>query len=105
MHHHHHHCHEDSGMDKGPAMFYGYCHETRQMRMMDYADYMKNVQAAMTNLYSGANPMAQMMAQQLAGMMQGTTMPAGQRGSGYHEHRGCGCHEHGHDHHDCGCHE
>ena len=34
--HSHHGC---EGQSRGPEVFYGYCHETNRMRMMDYTDY------------------------------------------------------------------
>ena len=47
---------------RGPEILYGYCHDTKRMRMMDYADYMKNIQTGYTNLYSDpASSMQPMM--------------------------------------------
>ena len=37
-------CGEYTGRSRGPELYYGYCHETGRMRMMDYAEYMRNVQ-------------------------------------------------------------
>ncbi len=36
---------------KGPEVFYGYCHDTGRMRMMDYNDFMSNLQQGYSNLY------------------------------------------------------
>ena len=35
----------------GPAWFYGYCHDSRKMRMMNYPDYVRNMQTGYSNLY------------------------------------------------------
>ena len=53
--HSHHGC---EGQSRGPEVFYGYCHETSRMRMMDYTDYMNNLQTGYSNLYS--NPASSM---------------------------------------------
>ena len=94
-------------------MFYGYCHDSKRMRMMDYPTYVKNVQTGYSNLYS--NPVSAM--QPLSAAMQPmvdamTTMiqtPAYSPTQAAHQHGhhhghgcDCGCHHHGHD---CGCHE
>ena len=43
MHTHHHHSQPSAG-STGPAWFYGYCHDSGQMKMMTYPEYMGNVQ-------------------------------------------------------------
>jgi hypothetical protein len=84
---------------RGPEVFYGYCHETNRMRMMDYTDYMRNVQTGYSNLYSNPASVMQPMIDALSGMMRGTSSSSA---STHHKHDkhgcGCGCHEH-----DCGC--
>ena len=85
-------------------MYYGYCHETRRMRMMDATDYMNNLQTGYTNLYSNPASAMQPIIDALATMMRGqgsttstaTSMPQGHH-KRHHKH-GCGCHED-----DCGC--
>ena len=37
--------------NKGPEVFYGYCHESGRMRMMDYNDFMTNLGKGYSNLY------------------------------------------------------
>jgi hypothetical protein len=95
-------------------MFYGYCHDSKRMRMMNYPDYVKNVQTGYANLYS--NPASAMqplsaamqpMVDAMSTMMQTPAYSPTQASHqhGHHRHHGhgcdCGCH-HGHD---CGCHE
>jgi hypothetical protein len=96
---HHPDCHEYGGYHlgygtRGPALFYGYCHETRRMRMMDYPDYVSNLQTGYQNVY-----------QNLASPMQSylDTVQAWSRGSRHHKECGCGCHEERHHHRDCHC--
>jgi hypothetical protein len=75
-------------------MFYGYCHETGRMRMMDYPDYVSNLQTGYQNMYQSMGNPAQ------------SYMDAVQRWSrgGDHKDCGCGCHSgHHHDPHDCHC--
>ena len=95
-HHSHHGCHEGAP-SRGPAWFYGYCHETGRMRMMDYPDYAKNVQTGYSNMLSGV-PSAY---QPYLDMLQSGFVA----GSRPHD-RTCRCcgrrHEHEHDCH-CSC--
>jgi hypothetical protein len=110
MHGQHHHSHHGCGQqDRGPEMFYGYCHDSRRMRMMDYPDYMKNVQTGYSNLYGGPasamQPLSaamQPMVDALTSMMRTPTSAATQPAYGHQHH-----HQHGHHHHgcDCGCHD
>jgi hypothetical protein len=71
--------------------------------MMNYPDYVSNVQTGLSNMYQGvatAAPHLQPMMDTMTGWMRGSGAP-----SWGHRHGDCGCHEdHGHDH-DCGCHE
>jgi hypothetical protein len=92
----HTHRHRQSGQSnpaQGPAWFYGYCHDTGQMRMMTYPDYVTNMQTGYSNLYNAIPSMAQ----PATGATQ--TAPAYSSRRSHH-----GCHEH-HVHHesDCGC--
>src|SRR5438128_8279218 len=92
QHHSHHGCGSQS---RGPKVFYGYCHDTNRMRMMDYTDYMKNMQTGYSNLYSNPAAPMQPMFDALSNIMGGT----GTAGQTYHKHgRGCGCRDC-----DCGC--
>ncbi len=74
----------------GPAWFYGYCHDSRKMRMMNYPDYVRNMQTGYSNLYQ--DPASVM--QQWAGMMQNATASTPQSSKG-----SCNCHQE----EDCGC--
>jgi hypothetical protein len=40
-------------------MFYGYCHDTGQMRMMTYPEYLSNMQTGYSNLYNAIPSMMQ----------------------------------------------
>ena len=62
----------------GPAWFYGYCHDSRKMRMMNYPDYVRNMQTGYSNLYQ--DPASVM--QQWAGMMQNATASTPQSSKG-----------------------
>jgi len=79
---------------KGAEVFYGYCHDSRRMRMMNYPDYMSNMQKGYSNLYQ--NPTSAL--QQMVDMVQTATTatPATQHsrnppGSNCHEDDDCGC--------------
>jgi len=87
--HHHHHSHQTSG-GQGPAWFYGYCHDSGQMKMMTYPDYVNNMQTTYSRLYSSPGSMAQ----QYADMLQGRTSSTTSKSE-------CGCHEC--QECDCGC--
>src|SRR5438128_642289 len=96
QHYSHHGCGSQS---RGPEVFYGYCHETKRMRMMDYTDYMRNVQTGYSNLYSNPASVMQPIIDALSGMMRS---PSSSTAPTYHKHYkhecGCRCHEQ-----DCGC--
>jgi len=76
---------------KGPEMFYGYCHNSRRMRMMDYPDYVSNLQQGYSNMYQ--NPSSGL--QQMVDM----ATSSGTATETKHKHHGCGCHEEN----DCSC--
>jgi hypothetical protein len=103
MHRQQHHTEHGCGSaSRGPEIFYGYCHDTRQMRMMNYADFMNNLQAGYSNLYNNPVSGMQPMLNALSAMAQGgVATQRGHQGHHHHEHEcccGCGCHED-----DCGC--
>jgi hypothetical protein len=79
---------------RGPEVYYGYCCDTKRMRMMDYGDYVKNIRRASADLYAAMYRNAQ-------GSMRSwwETMHAGPEGGRHHERCGCGCGEHTHGHH------
>lgn len=106
IHHHrhsHHGCCEGSKpQGRGPEIFYGYCHESGRMRMMDLSDYVGNTQTGYSNLASRMSSMFQPLMDTLQQTVAG---PGQQRGPGHqhgHEH-GAG-HHHGRGHESC-CHE
>jgi hypothetical protein len=104
-HHSHHGCHEapSYSQSRGPAWFYGYCHDTGKMRMMDYPDYVTNMQTTYSNLYSGAASTVQPYIDMMQGRApSGASQTARSREyEGGRHHGDCGC---GHHHeHDCGC--
>jgi hypothetical protein len=100
-------------------MFYGYCHDSKRMRMMDYPDYVKNLQTGYSNVYS--NPASAMqplsaamqpMVDAISTMMRypasspAQTVPqSGHYHHEHHHHHGCDCGCHHEEEHDCGCHE
>jgi hypothetical protein len=80
-------------------VFYGYCHETNRMRMMNYSDYMNNAQTAYSNLYSNPASGMQMMMNALSSMAPGAGSSAVASHHRHHQHGcGCRCHEQ-----DCAC--
>ena len=76
---------------KGPEMFYGYCHDSRRMRMMDYPDYVSNLQQGYTNMYQSPTSALQQMVD-MASAATATPEPR-------HKHHSCGCQEEK----DCSC--
>jgi hypothetical protein len=96
---HHQSGHDCGAQSRGPEVFYGYCHETNRMRMMDYTDYMANMQTGYSNLYSNPASAMQPMMNALSSMM---SSPAATGAPAQYKHRkhgcGCGCHER-----DCSC--
>jgi hypothetical protein len=70
--------------------------------MMNYPDYVSNVQTGLSNMYQSsvtATPAMQPMIDAMTGWMRGTGAPSRRR------HGDCGCHEHHWHDHDCGCHK
>lgn len=78
----------------GPEVFYGYCHDTKRMRMMDYQDFMSNLGAGYQNIYTN-------MPEQMKTYARAWGYRPAQEGE-FREHD-CGCHQHHED--DCRCHE
>jgi hypothetical protein len=99
MHRHHYQTeHGCISASRGPELFYGYCHDTDQMRMMNYADLLSNVQAGYANLYTDPASVMQPFVNALSAMMQSGV---GTQHGHHHKHQhecGCGCQEY-----DCGC--
>lgn len=87
---------------RGPAMYFGYCQESRRYRMMDLPDYVSNVQEGLSQLMNEGASAYQGMMRDFGGMAGGVgTMRdpvSGTRARG--RRRGCGCD----DSHDCECH-
>lgn len=80
-----------------PEIFYGYCHHTRGMRMMNLPDFMHNVQAGYATLYNNPASATRPVGNALAAMMPrgAATQPGRQRCRDYRKEPGCGC--------DCDC--
>jgi hypothetical protein len=97
-----HHYYGCGSVSRGPEIFYGYCHETKQMRMMDYTDFLYNLQTGYSNLYSTTASAVQPVAKALSSMMQsGTAYQPRHHERHHHRHErecGCCCRED-----DCGC--
>jgi len=68
--------------------------------MMNYPDYVTNVQTGLSNMYTGATPAMQPMIDAMTSMMRGPSAPP-QRGHRHGHDCGCGCHEHEWHEHDC----
>jgi len=96
-----------SAGSRGPAMYFGYCHRSKQYRMMDLPDYVSNTQEGMSNLMNdGATAYQNMMAGYgggtgYAGAAGGTSTQPYKRAWQGQRDCGCGC---GGRHQDCGCH-
>jgi hypothetical protein len=109
QHHSHHGCHESQGgSSRGPAWLYGYCHDTGKMRMMDYPDYVSNMQTTYSNLYSSAASTAQPYVDMMQGRAPSTgyQRDPGPEHEGHHHHHkdcDCGCGHREHECHDCHC--
>ena len=117
--HEHHHCHEHGGQyhrgpeSRGAAIFYGYCHDTGRMRMMDYPDYVSNLQTGYQNMYQNVAGAMQSYLQSMQPMQQGAYGRQQRHGEcpccggSHHHHHGdeCRCGESHHEkhHHDCHC--
>jgi hypothetical protein len=92
------------GQGRGPAVFYGYCHESGQMRMMDLPDFVDNTQTTYSNMVSGMSSVYQPYMDMLQGSAQ-QARPAGQRQRRHQGHHDdCGCRSHCcEQEHDCHC--
>lgn len=79
--------------DRGPALYYGYCAETKRYRMMDLPDYVTNVQQGLSRWMTDAQAAYADAARGAWGPGAGAPTPAPAR----HRHgtSGCGC--------GCGC--
>lgn len=82
--------------NRGPEVFYGYCHDSRRMRMMDLPDFMDNLQKGYSNLYQGQVGQAPQAASSALGSAP-HAYPYQQQPR--HQHHGCGCREQD----DCSC--
>jgi hypothetical protein len=98
---HQRHSHQGCGsQSRGPEVFYGYCHDTNRMRMMDYTDYMGNMQTGYSNLVNNPSSSMQAMMDALSNMMRNAAAsPTAPPHHKHHQH-GCGC---GCDEQDCAC--
>ncbi len=87
---------------RGPAMYFGYCQESRRYRMMDLPDYVSNVQEGLSQLMNEGASAYQGMMRDYGGMAGGAgTIRDPMSGTRTRGHRrGCGCG----DSHDCDCH-
>lgn len=92
----HHGCGSQSS---GPEVYYGYCHDTRRMRMMNYNDYVNNAQTTYSNLTGNPSSTMQMLLDALSGLASGTSITTATPVPKHHKQGcGCGCHEQ-----DCAC--
>jgi hypothetical protein len=82
----------DYPKSRGPEVFYGYCHDTRRMRMMNYHDYMSNLQTGYERMASSWPGSFQAYQQSMRPAADPT------RGTGYHAWW-----EHDHGKHQHGC--
>jgi len=83
-------------------MYFGYCHRSKQYRMMDLPDYMSNTQEGMQRMMNDGAAAYQGAMSSYGGApgyqsMGGTATQQMPR----HEHGDCGC---GGKHRECGCH-
>jgi hypothetical protein len=69
-----------SRQDRGPSLYYGYCHQTNRYRMMDLPDFTTNIQQGMSRMMTGAQTAYQ-------DMIRGYAVPGRQHDDGC----GCGC--------------
>src|SRR4051794_23022799 len=76
--------------NRGPEVFYGYCHDTRRMRMMDYSDYMGSMQTSYSNLYSRSAEAMQPILDSVANML-GNSPTQAKRNEGCREEQDCSC--------------
>jgi hypothetical protein len=71
-----------SRQDRGPSIYYGYCHKTNRYRMMDLPDFANNIQQGMSRMMTEAQAAYQ-------DMLRGYTTPGRKPDDGC----GCGCRE------------
>src|SRR5438105_13387800 len=101
---HQHLYHGCGSQSRVPEVFYGYCHDTNRMRMMDYSDFMNNMQTGYSNLYANPASAVQSMADAFSSVLAGAGSRTGSTASPaqhqrHHKHGcGCSCHEQ-----DCTC--
>jgi len=88
---------ESGAGSRGPEILYGYCHHSRQMRMMNLADFMNNMQTGYANFYGNPASALQPAVNALSSVMPGSFASR----LGRHSHRD-ERHEHGCGH-ECGC--
>ena len=51
----------DAAQARGPEVLYGYCYDSRRMRMMDYGDFMSNLNRGYSSLYQAPAGMASVL--------------------------------------------
>ncbi|MGH9143096.1 MAG: hypothetical protein ACRD2I_18345 [Vicinamibacterales bacterium] len=71
-----------SRQDRGPSIYYGYCHQTSRYRMMDLPDFANNIQQGMSRVMTDAQSAYQ-------DMVRGYGAPTRKHDDGC----GCGCRE------------
>jgi hypothetical protein len=98
--HHQHSQHGCQGQSRGVQAFYGYCHQTKRMRMMDYSDYAKNVQTGISNFLNNPSQSMQTLLDAVSTMVgnQAASSFQSQYSSQSRPKGGCDC-----DDHDCAC--
>src|SRR3954470_4300853 len=74
---------------RGPEMFYGYCHDTGRMRMMDYTDYLNSMQASYSNLYGRSADAMQPIIDFVTSMFGGSA--AQTKRHQHHDEQDCSC--------------
>jgi len=70
-------------------MFYGYCHDTGRMRMMDYPDYLNSMQASYSNLYGRSADAMQPIIDSVTSMFGGSA--AQTKRHQHHDEQDCSC--------------
>jgi hypothetical protein len=93
--HAHHRCHShESEGSTGPAWFYGYHHDSGQMKMMTYPEYMNSMQTTYSKTMSNPG----WMMQQWSDTLQGHHSRKPECGCGCKEREECDCECHCHVH-------
>jgi hypothetical protein len=93
MHTHHRYHSQESAGSAGPAWFYGYHHDSGQMRMMTYPEYMNSMQTTYTKTMNNPGWVAQQWG---GGAPQGSQGKKSDCSCGCREREECDC--------DCHCH-